>query len=109
MNSKKQCLLKLFLCLFTVSVAMTVIPGTFLYSYGLLGEVTTISVSETGTDYIVTPRPKHQQSIKKDAVKQSFNLWLILFVAILVLIYTSYILKLPCYKTIVTLKIRMDC
>lgn len=107
MVKKHYFFMRLFILLFTVSVSVTVIPGSGLYTLGLFGEVKSSTVTE-------------DNSIREELGKQVytnqrtpkginiFNIWFELWCCIVYMIFIMYQEKLPRGHTIVTLKVRMD-
>lgn len=107
MSHKENFILRLFLVLFTVSVSVTVIPSGIVTAYGLLGEAKTSVVTEEGEERTeeVGHLVKKERSVKQNNL---FNIWFVLEVLILCLIYAVYGIQLPGRDTIVALKVRMD-
>lgn len=109
MRTKQQRLLKWILFLFTCSISFAVIPGTSAFTHGFFGETVLVSVSETKSQTMIQDRFNKSDVLReKSLVKMEQNLWLILVIAILFLIYSHYPLQLPPFQTIVSLKVRMD-
>lgn len=107
MNHKCKFILRLFIVLFTVSVSTTVIPGEIINTYGIFGEVKTL----TATNRNRKDAALIASSIKKaDAIKgiNKYNIWLEFVIIIICMIYASYVIKRPGKYTIVDLKVRMD-
>lgn len=107
MSHRENFILRLFLVLFTVSVSVTVIPSGIVTAYGLFGEAKTFVVTEEGEERAeeIGHVVKKERSAKQDNL---FNIWFVLEVLILCLIYTAYGIRLPGRDTIVALKVRMD-
>lgn len=107
----KSFLIKIFLILFTVSVSCTVLPYGYINTYGLFGQVTSVTVLADKEKSI--QNTVREISIKEHNVKRAkginiFNAWFAISVFIVVMSYIKYRFRLPREDNIVTLKVRMD-
>ena len=107
MNKKHQFLLRLFILLFTVSVSVTIIPYSSIYTLGLFGKIKSSTVTE---DSNFVEELEKQVCIKFHKQKgiNIINIWYELWCSIICLIFIMYNGKLPRGDTVVTLKVRMD-
>lgn len=107
MINKKNLLIKLFILLFGLSVSMTVIPCGMVNTYGLFGEMQSITVTEAdraGREEISTVSKKCH-NFKGVNI---YNIWFEIAAVIICLIFTLYMFRLPREETIITLKVRLD-
>lgn len=107
MNKKHQLFLRLFILFFTVSVSVTIIPYSSLYTLGLFGEIKSSTVT---VDNNFVEELEKQVDTKSHKCKgiNIINTWYELWCSIVCLIFIVYMGKLPRGDTIVTLKVRMD-
>lgn len=108
MNRKKQLVVKTMILLFTVSVSVAAVPGTGIHSYGLFGEIKTISINDNNKEVVISAIPHSIKSANKVISLNVFNIWFEIVIAIILLKYTMFWVKLPCFKTIVSMKVRMN-
>ena len=109
MNSRKRCFLHLILMLFTASVAFTALPGSFVGTYNVLGQLSVVSSVETDTQTVIYSHPLlmvDASSIKR--IPCPLRSWVWIWVLVLFLIYIRYALRLPRFPTIITKKVRLD-
>lgn len=107
MNSKSQFCLRLFILLFTVSVSVTIIPGSGIYTLGLFGEVKSSTVIED-ENFLEKLRTQAYAAHHKNKGINIINIWYALWCSIIYMAFISYNAKLPRGDTIITLKVRMD-
>ena len=107
MEKKKRRLLRLFILLFSVSVSVTALPGSLVNVYGLFGEITASFVTEDQDSEIVEERQVYKP-VKQVRGINIYNVWFEVWICIICLIYTAYMLRLPGVDTIVSQKVRMD-
>lgn len=107
MNRKLHFFIRLFILLFTVSVSVTIIPCSSVYTLGLFGEVKSSTVTENNKSL---EELKKQVSTKTRKFKRAniINIWYELWCSIICMIFALYIGKLPRGDTIITLKVRMN-
>ena len=107
MDNKRQFFMRLFILLFTVSVSVTVIPSSGLYTLGLFGEVKSSTVTEDSSFCEESGKQVYTNHRKHKGINV-FNIWFELWCCIVYLNFIRYKEKLPRGHTIVTLKVRMD-
>ena len=107
MNKKPELSLRLFILFFTVSVSVTVIPYSCIYTLGLFGEIK--SSTMTGDSNFVEELAKQAYiNFRKYKGIRIINIWYELWCSIVCLIFIMHTGKLPRGDTIITLKVRMD-
>jgi len=109
MNSRKRCFLQLIMLLFTVSIAFTALPGSFISSYNFLVQMTVVSSCEENTQALIQSHPNLEKTAADILrILSALNPWVWIRITILLLIYLRYPLRLPRYPTIITRKVRLD-
>lgn len=108
MGGKKYWLIRLFLCLFTMSVSVAVLPCGIISVHGLFGEVITSTVVEDeGQEMVISKSIDHEKSRTSKGVN-IFNICFEILTAVACIIFCANLNKLSRGDTIVTLKVRMD-
>ena len=106
MKKENYWMMRLFMLLFSISVSVAIVPCGVVNVYGALGEVYTPVTIEA---------EKETQLVKAEVYKARkekginvYNVWFILCVIALYIVFIEYPIRLPRGDTIVTLKVRMD-
>lgn len=107
MNKKHHFLMRLFILLFTVSVSVTILPCSSIYTLGLFGEVKSSTVTEDNKFLEELEKQAYTETCKYKRIN-IINIWYELWCSILCMIFALYVGKLPRGDTIITLKVRMD-
>ena len=107
MNYKNPLFLRWFIFLFTVSVSVTMIPGSSIYVLGLFGEIKSSTVTEDN-DFEQESKRQVYTNPQKYKGTNIINIWYELWCIIVYMIFIMYKDKLPRGDTIVTLRVRMD-
>ena len=106
MKRKHDWIMHLLILFFSMSVSVAIVPSGVVNVYGVLGEV-----------YLsVTIEAEKETQFVKDEVSTDrrekginiYNVWFVLCVNVLYIVFVEYVLRLPRGDTIVTLKVRMD-
>lgn len=101
------CLMRLFLLLFTLYVTVPMISCSYVFGYGLFGELKSlVVVSENKEEIFEVSSRIHVQ--RKQNGKNIFNLWFYFLVFITCLRLLAHSIKLPKTDTIVAKKVRMN-
>lgn len=107
MNKKHHFLMRLFILLFTVSVSVTILPYSSIYTLGLFGEVKSSTVTEHNKFLEELEKQVYTKTCKYKGIN-IINIWYELWCSIICMIFALYVGKLPRGDTIITLKVRMD-
>lgn len=106
-NKKSSFFLRLFILLFTISVSVTILPCSSIYTIGIFGEVKSFTITEDNNLFEELEKQVHVKFRKCQGIN-IINIWYELWYSIICMIFLMYIGKLPRGDTIVTLKVRMD-
>ncbi|MDF2611803.1 MAG: hypothetical protein K0R92_3277 [Lachnospiraceae bacterium] len=104
---------RVVLLLFILNISSSVLPGGGIQSYGLLGEMTAVSVSENQATVIQSNPNNRNLKIQSkkvlniDLIEIQFA-WITLLLVIHGLRYLIYLLSFKCQVTPVVLKVRMN-
>lgn len=103
----KRYFLRLFILLFTISVAVPTFSAVWINSYGLFGEVkSSIILKEASEEFSdISSKMNIRKAVKGINV---WNKWFWLWVMVVCLSLTICIYNLPKEDTIVSKKVRMD-
>lgn len=119
----KKIILKFFMLLFVVNVSFSILPGGIIPSYGLLGEVASVSseeIQESGIQSKPSKRNLNKRNLTKSNLKKRGTpltgkkkhkvqyAWLTLIIMILFIQYLKYWHIYSNDSTPVGLKVRMD-
>lgn len=108
MGGKKYWLIRLFLCLFTMSVSVAVLPCGFINVHGLFGEVVTSTAMEDEEQEVIIAKSLNHEKIRISKSINIFNFCFELLTAVVCIIFYARLNKRSRDETIVTLKVRMD-
>ena len=111
--SFRKMIFKVFLILFAMNVSFCILPGGFLPSYGLFGEITSFYAAENQESNIQSNPAKcnsnKQYKVRINSEQQIvLYKWLVLLIAILFMLYLQHCLIFSKYRTPVVLKVRMN-
>ena len=105
--AQKILMKKLFIFLFSVSVSITVLPSGLLNTYGLFGEITSSTATRDEDSKISEERQVFENRKQVKGVNV-YNIWFEIWLCIIYMIFSAYMLRLPRGDTIITLKVRMN-
>lgn len=108
MNRKKQTAFRLFVVLFMIFIFAPASSSTIILSYGLLGQVKSVLVSENQVQIQEQKNKADQNNIESQKDIQIFNIWLLILAIILYIKYALYGLRLPRKNTLVLMKVCID-
>ena len=107
MDNKRQFFMRLFILLFTVSVSVTTLPCSSVYTLGLFGEVKSSAVTEDDEFLEELEKQVYTKTCKYKGIN-IINIWYELWCSIICMAFAVYIGRFPREDTIVALKVRMD-
>ena len=106
---KRKRISKIFyIWLFTVSMSVAIIPCYVINTYGLFGEVKSVTISEDKSEQ--TSKIESKGIVRAQHIRgiNIYNSWFEVLMIILYVSFMIYIKHLPRRETIVTLKVRLD-
>lgn len=112
-NLSKKAIFRVLIFLFTINVSISVLPGGIVQSYGLFGELLSVSVAENQESGIRAKAVKgksdkrYKTIINKEQQRVQY-VWPLLAIIILSILYLQYWLTFSNYETPVVLKVRMN-
>lgn len=107
-RDRAGCCLTLFFLLLLLFTAVPAVSANIYVSHGLFGEVTSQTVLEEKHNEIADIKCQVQRRTEKQKGINIFNIWFLVWISIICIIFLAHIYKRPREDTIVDQWIRMN-